>query len=59
MPRVLQSCAHSSITVPDAGVNENYVIPAWAVEAAASAPPVPAADAGPLIAIFRAARAAA
>lgn len=33
-----------------------YVVPAWAVEAAVSAPRISPADAAPLIAIFREAR---
>jgi hypothetical protein len=37
------------------GAPETYVPPAWAVEAAASAPRISPADAAPLIAIFRAA----
>jgi hypothetical protein len=35
-----------------------YVAPAWAIEAAASAPRISPADAAPLIAIFRDARSA-
>jgi hypothetical protein len=37
------------------GAPETYVPPAWAIEAAASAPRISPADAAPLIAIFRAA----
>lgn len=36
-----------------AEAGEGYVLPAWAVEAAASAPRISPADAAPLIAIFR------
>lgn len=44
----------TSNTVPDA----RSIIPAWALEAAASAPRISPADAGPLVAIFAEARAA-
>jgi hypothetical protein len=37
------------------GAPETYVPPAWAIEAAASAPRISPADISPLIAIFRAA----
>lgn len=40
------------------GTAQSYAPPAWAVEAAASAPRISPADAAPLVAIFRDARAA-
>ena len=52
MPHVLQSRPDLSGRVSGAPSNENYVIPAWAVEAAASAPRISPADAAPLIAVF-------
>jgi len=54
LPHASLAYPEASITIGDAASPSDYVPPAWAVEAAASAPRISPADAAPLIALFRA-----
>lgn len=58
MPDVSQACSNTSISVSGAPSASSYAPPAWAVEAAASAPRISPADAAPLLSIWTEARAA-
>jgi len=54
LPHASLAYPEASITIGDAASPSVYVPPAWAVEAAASAPRITATDARQLVALFRA-----